>query len=319
MVFFRRVYYLYSDFEDGSHVNVGFVRVQSQNQIVKMFFQVKLPQGQQQERLGIYLFRRDIPAVWTKIAALQTAGAECSCRLAVSAESVEGGSWRFFDYHGIVLVAEETGDVLVYGSFDGGGIPQRREEPFYEPAVLHAAESETEKEAECEATEDTVEAADILSCEAAEEAAEAAEDLDNEAEAAAEAAVNLESKEMAHSEEAWLRMTGDLVKVRLFPSAECVVLRPFQMTRLPKPYWSLSANSFMLHGYYVYGHTVLMREVEKRNELILLCVPGRHTPGEKRLAESYGFPIFRPRTGQRQMGLPEGYWCREIVLEKESR
>lgn len=352
MVFFRKVYYLYSDLEDGSRENVGFVRVQVQNQIVKLFFQAKLPERDWQERLGIYLFRRSVPAVWTKIAVMQAAGREFGCRLAVSAESVEGGTWRFFDYHGIVVTGEETPDTIVYGSFDGGGIPQRREEAAA-PVLLYAAESEAaESEAAEASAEETAEPLTASIEEAEEELTASAEATIEPESASAEEAIEPESaseKEMTEPEQKsvsaeeavedlpasapvsshrkaafdcgreWRRMTGDLAKINVFPAAECVMLRPFQMTRLPKAYWSLGANSFMLHGYYVYGHTVLLREMEGKSDQVWLCVPGRQTPGEKRLAEQYGFPAFRRRPGQRQMGLPEGYWCREIILEGDSR
>ena len=86
------------------------------------------------------------------------------------------------------------------------------------------------------------------------------------------------------------------------------------LSRLPRKFWSLANNSFLLHGYHNYAHLLLVEE----NGHMWLGVPGIYDPREARAAELFGFPQFT-RGYIRELDLSEeeqnddadfGHWCR---------
>ena len=91
-------------------------------------------------------------------------------------------------------------------------------------------------------------------------------------------------------------------------------IRRSEMSQLPRKFWSLANNSFLLHGYHNYGHLLLIEEDSR----LWLGVPGTYAPQEARAADLFGFPRFT----RSYAGLPEltaeeraddedfGHWCR---------
>lgn len=85
------------------------------------------------------------------------------------------------------------------------------------------------------------------------------------------------------------------------------------MSVLPRCYWHLANNSFLLHGYHNYSHLLL---VEKDGHY-WLGVPGIYDSREARAARLFGFPQFTDSYNE-QMNLSGdeqnshgkfGYWC----------
>lgn len=60
------------------------------------------------------------------------------------------------------------------------------------------------------------------------------------------------------------------------------------LTVLPRKFWFLSNNSFLLHGYHSYGHLLLTEQ----NGRLWLGVPGIYDLREARAADLFGFPRF---------------------------
>ena len=87
-----------------------------------------------------------------------------------------------------------------------------------------------------------------------------------------------------------------------------------EMSQLPRKFWPLANNSFLLHGYHNYGHLLLIEEDSR----LWLGVPGTYAPQEARAADLFGFPRFTRSYAR----LPEltaeeraddgdfGHWCR---------
>ena len=87
-----------------------------------------------------------------------------------------------------------------------------------------------------------------------------------------------------------------------------------EVSQLPRKFWPLANNSFLLHGYHNYGHLLLIEEDSR----LWLGVPGTYAPQEARAADLFGFPRFT----RSYAGLPEltaeeraddgdfGHWCR---------
>lgn len=87
-----------------------------------------------------------------------------------------------------------------------------------------------------------------------------------------------------------------------------------ELSCLPRHYWNLANNSFLLHGYYNYNHLLLVEE----DGHYWLGVPGVYDPRESHAAELFGFSKFTDAYNQ-QLDLSDdecstqgtfGYWCR---------
>ncbi len=88
------------------------------------------------------------------------------------------------------------------------------------------------------------------------------------------------------------------------------------LSRLPRKYWNIANNSFLLHGYYNYNHLLLIEE----GGHYWLGVPGIYDPRESRAAELFGFSQFTDSYNS-QLSLSEeerntygrfGYWFRYL-------
>lgn len=73
---------------------------------------------------------------------------------------------------------------------------------------------------------------------------------------------------------------------------ECLSITPGDFIVLGRGYQSLVQNSFLLHGYYNYGHVVLVKIAEKESDDYYLGVPGVYFDREKQAALMFGFEGF---------------------------
>lgn len=85
---------------------------------------------------------------------------------------------------------------------------------------------------------------------------------------------------------------------------------------LPRKYWNLSNNSFLMHGYYNYNHLLLV----EKDGYYLVGVPGIYSTREAHAASLFGFPRFTDEyNGTMRLTSEEqntystfGYWCCEV-------
>ena len=83
---------------------------------------------------------------------------------------------------------------------------------------------------------------------------------------------------------------------------------------LPRRFWFLANNSFLLHGYHNYNHLLLAEEDGR----LWLGVTGIYDPREAKVADLFGFPQFTREYADCLELEPEecsnnadfGYWCR---------
>ena len=86
------------------------------------------------------------------------------------------------------------------------------------------------------------------------------------------------------------------------------------IARLPRKFWPLANNSFLLHGYHNYSHLMLIEEGGRA----WLGVPGIYSPQEARAADLFGFPRFTRSFAafpdlaeeERSGSSDFGHWCR---------
>ena len=82
---------------------------------------------------------------------------------------------------------------------------------------------------------------------------------------------------------------------------ECIKITPHDISYLPRKYWHLGSNSFLLHSFYNYGYILLLKESDRSYAIL---APGSKNNKEQSMAKIYGFSRFenRDENGNR------GYW-----------
>ena len=89
-----------------------------------------------------------------------------------------------------------------------------------------------------------------------------------------------------------------------------------ELSVLPRKYWNLANNNFLLHGFYNYHHLLLIEE----EDCYIVGVPGIYDRKEARAADLFGFSDFS-NDYLKELTLTEeessyhkrfGHWCRTI-------
>lgn len=104
---------------------------------------------------------------------------------------------------------------------------------------------------------------------------------------------------------------------RLYPFEDneiliCVKIEPKDIGLLPKEYWALSSNSFLLHGYYCYHHLILAKMKYKDREVYILGVPGLFQQKEQFMARMFGFDCFKSIKRREPKKGDFGYWYLQL-------
>ena len=88
----------------------------------------------------------------------------------------------------------------------------------------------------------------------------------------------------------------------------CVKIEPKDIGLLPKELWTLSSNSFLLHGFYCYHHLIFAKMQGANGPRYVLGIPGIFHNREKFMAKMFGFESFKSirRRDVRQGDF--GYW-----------
>lgn len=88
----------------------------------------------------------------------------------------------------------------------------------------------------------------------------------------------------------------------------CVKIEPKDIGLLPKELWTLSSNSFLLHGFYCYHHLIFAKMQGTSGHRYILGIPGIFHNREKFMAKMFGFESFKSirRRDARQGDF--GYW-----------
>lgn len=88
---------------------------------------------------------------------------------------------------------------------------------------------------------------------------------------------------------------------------ECIKITPHDISYLPKKYWSLCNNSFLLHGFYNYKYLLLCEKAVEGEKKYMICVPGLFHQKEQKVAGMFGFTEFEGDKSKDVMNF--GYWC----------
>lgn len=91
----------------------------------------------------------------------------------------------------------------------------------------------------------------------------------------------------------WQQLLAIYPHIRPFEDMrEYLMIKPQDFVILSQKYFSLSTNSFLLHGYYNYEHLIMTRQQRKEEEGFYIGVPGNFYDKEKQVAIMFGFECF---------------------------
>ncbi len=305
------IFYLYEYENNRRRRNVGFIKISRRYQTCILQIHARGVSAGNGAPLELYAFYRDGDAMTgTQIATLTCFGKTVSVRLPVSERSFpEGRPLSEMDGFLIKLPGEKTAVFWMASAFffpvDIGMLrpPVSPEGETEEPAVP-APESDRTEPREPESGPENI-APEVPEQNEESEEPEAPSSALDGAETPSGLSEDISSQEK------------DAVSRNCCSPDEKKKARKIQRSNisiLPRRFWSLANNSFLLHGYHNYNHLLLAEEAGR----LWLGVPGIYDPREARAADLFGFPQFT-REYAAQLDLePEersdsddfGYWCR---------
>lgn len=92
----------------------------------------------------------------------------------------------------------------------------------------------------------------------------------------------------------------------------CVRLELKDIRLLPRPYWYLGNNSFLLHGFFNYRYLILGATKKASKKRWFLGIPGIYQNPERVMATLFGFPEFRNEKSAPINTGEFGYWYRYL-------
>ena len=112
----------------------------------------------------------------------------------------------------------------------------------------------------------------------------------------------------------WQQLCKEYPKVHPFPGKSTFLsIKPEDFIILQQEYQKLVHNSFLLHGFYNYGHMVLGKLVQEEEAPIYIGVPGVYYEREKQAARMFGFVGFESTKQPVQSG-SYGYYMIEVKI-----
>ena len=115
-------------------------------------------------------------------------------------------------------------------------------------------------------------------------------------------------------EDKWQQLCKKYPNVHPFSNDKVfLTIKPEDFIILQQKYQALVHNSFLLHGFYNYGHMILGKLSEEKETPIYVGVPGVYYEQEKRAAQIFGFVGFESAKQPIQTG-SYGYYMIEVEI-----
>ncbi len=112
----------------------------------------------------------------------------------------------------------------------------------------------------------------------------------------------------------WKQLCKKYPNVHPFPNDRVFLsIKPEDFIVLQQEYQKLVHNSFLLHGFYNYGHMILGKLSDEENTPVYVGVPGVYYEQEKRAARMFGFVGFESVEHPVQAG-SYGYYMIEVEI-----
>ncbi len=115
-------------------------------------------------------------------------------------------------------------------------------------------------------------------------------------------------------EDKWELLCMEYPKVHPFPNGKMFLsIKPKDFIILRQEYQKLVNNSFLLHGFYNYGHMIMGKLSEEEQDPFYIGVPGVYYDREKQAAQMFGFVGFEGTSQPVQQG-SYGYYMIEVEI-----
>ena len=115
-------------------------------------------------------------------------------------------------------------------------------------------------------------------------------------------------------EDKWQELCRKYQKVHPFPGNKVFLsVKPEDFIVLQQDYQKLVNNSFLLHGFYNYGHMILGKLSEEDETPVYIGVPGVYYEREKQAAQMFGFAGFEGASKTIENG-SYGYYMIEVKI-----
>lgn len=302
-------FYLYEYENYKRRRNVGFIKVSRHYQSCILQIHARGIPVRTGSTLNLYAFFCDHDQMVTsQIAELNSCGRNISIRLPVS-ETHFPGMRSLQQIDGFLLQSPESNAVILWMAssffFDIHPDMIRPDIPEDMPESESVPESEAESGPETESAPETESVPDAGDSPEGENTSETTGTPGPEIAPSPEESSGPES---GFSSEPALQSS----ETRNLPQVKKISRE--DLTLLPRKFWPLANNSFLLHGYHNYNHLVLIEEGGRR----WLGVPGIYDTREARAADLFGFPRFTRAyvpvlnlsEGERNDTADFGHWCR---------
>lgn len=294
----RFVTYIYAYENNNKNQNVGFAKVDIRGDYCQVEIHLKRT-GYTNVKCPVYLFVRENEViVGVEIGEIALVNGCGDFVRQLNCNGVGETPYCMKDMKGILIFLDDT--VMFASQWDERAIYRDNFKPYEETKQIPVEQAEDAAEEPEESGQ--MEKLQVESVQAQQSREQQTEELQPEAQRSGDMWMDL-----------WEKLNGMYGAKNLFenmPEISGIHMELKDLRELPKKYWYLGSNSFLLHGFFNYRHLLLGKVENESGRKWFIGVPGIYQNQEKVLAAVFGFPEFRQekdtgvKTGQ------FGYWYR---------
>ena len=294
----RFVTYIYAYENNNKNQNVGFAKVDIRGDYCQVEIHLKRT-GYTNVKCPVYLFVRENEViVGVEIGEIALVNGCGDFVRQLNCNGVGETPYCMKDMKGILIFLDNT--VMFASQWDEKAIYRENFKPYEETKEIPVEQAEDAAEEPEESGQ--MEKLQVESVQAQQSREQQTEDLQPETQRSGDMWMDL-----------WEKLNGMYGAKNLFenmPEISGIHMELKDLRELPKKYWYLGSNSFLLHGFFNYRHLLLGKVENESGRKWFIGVPGIYQNQEKVLAAVFGFPEFRQekdtgvKTGQ------FGYWYR---------
>lgn len=294
----RFVTYIYAYENNNKNQNVGFAKVDIRGDYCQVEIHLKRT-GYTNVKCPVYLFVRENEViVGVEIGEIALVNGCGDFVRQLNCNGVGETPYCMKDMKGILIFLDDT--VMFASQWDEKAIYRENFKPYEETKEIPVEQAEDVAEEPEESGQ--MEKLQVESVQAQQSREQQTEELQPEAQRSGDMWMDL-----------WEKLNGMYGAKNLFenmPEISGIHMELKDLRELPKKYWYLGSNSFLLHGFFNYRHLLLGKMENESGRKWFIGVPGIYQNQEKVLAAVFGFPEFRQekdtgvKTGQ------FGYWYR---------
>lgn len=294
----RFVTYIYAYENNNKNQNVGFAKVDIRGDYCQVEIHLKRT-GYTNVKCPVYLFvRENEMIVGVEIGEIALVNGCGDFVRQLNCNGVGETPYCMKDMKGILIFLDDT--VMFASQWDEKAIYRENFKPYEETKEIPVEQAEDAAEEPEESAQ--MEKLQVESVQAQQSGEQQSEELQPEAQRSGDMWMDL-----------WEKLNGMYGAKNLFenmPEISGIHMELKDLRELPKKYWYLGSNSFLLHGFFNYRHLLLGKVENESGRKWFIGVPGIYQNQEKVLAAVFGFPEFRQekdtgvKTGQ------FGYWYR---------